>query len=215
MTQPQGNARKPLSEKKRLLHERARVLKLVAIELGWLLYEWNRLQEALAELFRDVVSPDNSNVMFAIRHSTPNDRTQREMLRAALDATYRNIQPKPQIYNDVTWILSQLEPLSGRRNVAVHSPLVFIRDVGPTASQYELSPMHFFGNPRAKQLKGKVLIEEFKWYRDHISRLAEYAELLHFGLAFEGDYPWPGRPELPPLDRFRSRAPRRPKTRPK
>jgi hypothetical protein len=34
---------------------RARAFRPLAIELGWLVYEWNRLQEAIGELFADVV----------------------------------------------------------------------------------------------------------------------------------------------------------------
>ena len=37
---------------------RVRVFRPLAIEIGWLAYEWNRLHEAMAELFADIVTQE-------------------------------------------------------------------------------------------------------------------------------------------------------------
>jgi hypothetical protein len=193
---------------------RTKVFRPLAIELGWLVYEWNRLQEALAELFATIVTPNNVRVGFAIWHELTNERAQRDILRAAIDARQLLETPKPRAYDDIAWILKQLDALAGRRNDAVHAPLVFINSFG-AEEQIEILPMHFFGNPRAKQLKDKSLLEEFRWYRDHLARLAEFAENLQFGIKFPVDYTWPDRPQLPSRGHFASRAPQRRKSRSK
>src|ERR1700730_16658421 len=56
------------------------------VELGTLVYIWTRLHDHLAELFWRVTGILNGNIPLAIWHSTPNDRAQRDMLRAATTA---------------------------------------------------------------------------------------------------------------------------------
>jgi hypothetical protein len=176
-----------------------------------MIYQWNRLHEAMAELLADIVSKDNQQVPRAIWYSNPSDRTQRAMLRAAIDAAHIATSPKPRIHADVVWLLNQLDGLAGKRNVAFHSPLVFVNDLH--ADTIEILPMYFFGNPHATQLRDKSLPEEFKWYRDHLSRLAGFAEMLHFATTFP-EFGWPDRPQLPPRGHFRSPGPKRRKKSP-
>jgi hypothetical protein len=184
---------------------RAKAFRPIAIELGWLVFEWNRLHEALAALFGDVVSPTkNKSIPYAIWHSTSNDRTQREMLRAAAAAA---TTANPQAKSDIAWLLSELNKLAGRRNVAVHSPLIFANEMTET----EIIPWWFFGNPRAAELRDKPLLDEFKWYRDHLARLAYFAEGLD--LALSVGRPWPERPQLPSRDDFRNLGAKRRKSR--
>ena|SRR5258708_375181 len=56
------------------------------LALGKVAHAWNYLQEALALLFCTITGMDES-IALAIWHSTTNDRTQREMLRAAIGAS--------------------------------------------------------------------------------------------------------------------------------
>jgi hypothetical protein len=53
--------------------------------LGRVAHSWNTLQEALGELFWTVTEMDKATA-FAVWYSTPNDRAQRGMLSAAIDA---------------------------------------------------------------------------------------------------------------------------------
>jgi hypothetical protein len=195
---------------------RVRAFRPLAIELGWLVYEWNRLQAALADLFADIVCKGDSRVPLAIWHTINSERDQRRMLQAAIDATYILESPKPRAHDDISWILKQLNTLAGRRNDAIHSPLVFITqlDAAGQMEGVDILPMYFFGNPRAAQLKDKSLLQEFKWYRDHLGRLAHFAETLHFALVFP-DFSWPDRPQLPPVGQFHSRAAKRRKNKSK
>jgi hypothetical protein len=100
-----------------------RAFKPLAIELGWVIREWNRLHEALAELFADVIASSDRAIPFAVWYSTPSDRTQREMLQEAVRAAYRNQQPQPPIVKEIRWILNEVnKSLASKRNSAMHAP---------------------------------------------------------------------------------------------
>lgn len=193
--------KKPPSPAKRN-QMRARAFRPLALEIGWLVYQWNRLHEAMAELFSDIASPKEVQIGFAIWHSTPNDRTQRDMLDAAIKARGGHNFDGRQ-YNDVVWLLKQLKELAGKRNNAIHAPMIFATD--PGTWDIEILPNYFFGNPRATELRNKNLLQEFRWYKDHLARLADFAERLHFASA-EG-FPWPDRPPLPSVGQYRNQKP--------
>jgi hypothetical protein len=205
MTQGEPPTKKFLSPKERE-RARARIFRPLAIEIGWLVYQWNRLQEAMAELFADIVSSGNQfkQVPRAIWYSEPSDRAQRELLRAAVKAAYEGQSPKPRAHSDIIWLLEEVHKLAGKRNVAFHSPLIFVNDT--VADEIEILPMWFFGNPHAIQLKDKSLLDEFKWYKDHLSRLASFAEALHYAKLFPTHFSWPDRPALLPREQFQNRA---------
>src|SRR6185437_14591741 len=113
---------------------------------------------------------------------------------------------------ETKWILEQLNSLSGRRNVAFHSPLTFINEhTASTAEEIEIVPSYFFGNPHAVKLRDKNLIDEFRWYRDHLSKLASHAEALHYVLIFP-EHTLPDRPRLLPREQFLSQGRRRRKS---
>src|SRR5215467_2057727 len=87
--------------------ERARVraFRPLALELGWIVYEWNRLHEALAELFADVVSGTRQSIGFAIWYAiAANERSQRDMLRAAIKAVDAYSDPKPPEHAEIIWL---------------------------------------------------------------------------------------------------------------
>jgi len=175
----------------------------LALKVGWIAFEWNRLQEGLCELFADVLGM--REVAFAIWHSTPNDRTQRDMLRAALMAYETAEPPELRLRDDAIWVLDHLNSLAGRRNNAIHAPLVFTNHATDGGFEVHMEVQDDTGNPRALGLSGKPLLEEFEWYRDHLSRLAQFVEHLHWTKLFD-DFPWPDRPRLPSRGQYRSRA---------
>ena len=203
MTEPES----PLVRVFRLLAESAerkrakeKAFAPFAEQIGWIAYEWNRLQEALGDLFCDIVRPGSDRVGNAIWHSTDNERALRRMLEEALEAAKTENQVEQRPYDDVSWILSKIDKLAGRRNAAIHAPFAL---VSKSASDpgFEVMPLHMSGHPRAKELKDKEVLGEFKWYRDHLEKLADFAEALHFALIFP-DISWPDRPELPPRGQF-------------
>jgi hypothetical protein len=192
------------SEQLRKLEERA--FQPVAIEIGWLTYEWNRLHAAFAELFADIVSEKrNQRVSLAAWHSIPSDRTQRDMLRAALATSYKIKLLKAPVYEGAIFVLNELNSLSGKRNTALHSPFAFAHRIQAPYG-VEIIPFHFLGNPHATNLTGKELLAEFKWYRACLFTLANFAQCLHFAAAYP-EYTLPDKPQLPQRGQFQSRAP--------
>jgi hypothetical protein len=129
------------------------------------------------------------------------------MLSAALAASFARETPKPRIYNDIKWILGEMQSLAGRRNNAVHAPLIFVNDMD--RKTLDIMPNYFFGNPRATELKDKNLLREFWWYKDHLARLAQFAERLHYAFTYAPDFAWPDRPELPSVGHYQSPKPKR------
>lgn len=187
----------------------AKVFRPIAIEIGWITFQWNRLHEALRDLFAHAVHFERHTIPFAIWHSTPNDRAQREMLRAAIVAAAKSGYIPQELFEDIEWVLQQLDPLAGRRNDAIHAPLTFVHSIPSESGEtrIEIAPTDYDGNPRALALSGKPILSEFKWYRDHLMRLAAFCEDLHSVMmhASEG-HPWPERPQLPPRGQFVNRA---------
>lgn len=183
-----------------------RAFRPLAIELAWIAYEWNALHSHLADLFADISTADR-DMSFAIWHSIPNDRTQRDILKAALTALHPYDDHMPRLRDDTAWVLEKLDALAGKRNGAIHVPLAFMMPTG--ATEIDISTYYFHGNPHAIQLKDKPLVDEFRWYRDHLSRLCAYAADLHSVLTFGDDgFPWPDRPQLPSRGQFASRKSR-------
>ncbi len=58
----------------------------LALEIGKLNRAWNMLHEHLGSLFAHIVNNDNLSIPLAVWYSTQSDRSQREMLRAAINA---------------------------------------------------------------------------------------------------------------------------------
>jgi len=168
------------------------------IELGTLVYAWNRLHDHLAELFWCVTGIINGKIPLAIWHSTPNDRAQRDMLRAATGAKLGAAGPllgrfeHPKAGEDIIWLLNRVDELANRRNDALHSPYWFL--IGP--GRMSMVATDFHGSPRAKNLKDKNLLDEFKWYRGSAATLDLFAHRLIMSLR-NPEIAWPDRPELP------------------
>jgi hypothetical protein len=181
------------------------VFRPLALELGWIVFEWNRLHEALCDLLQDISS--DRELASAVWHSTTSERTQRDMLSNAL-ASITNLDWRPQARNDIEWLLKKVNSLSGRRNNAIHAPLIFARNADDSDFAIRVEPLTSSGNPRALELVDKSLLREFKWYRDHLGRLARFAEDIHW-TRIADEIPWPDRPQLPPVGEFPTEASRR------
>jgi hypothetical protein len=176
--------------------EGERLFRPVALEIGWISYEWNRLQEGLAELFSDILE---TKIAFAVWHSVRSDLAQREMLIAAVNSKFpaaANPKHDTKERTELLWLTTEAGRLSHKRNDALHVPFYFLIH----ADHIELLPFNIFGNPKAKTMAPKDLMKEFKWYRATAAVLANYAEILHYALTFQDQcYTWPSRPSLPHL----------------
>jgi hypothetical protein len=175
-----------------------------AAELGALVYVWNGLQENLAELFWAITEIQNGSIPLGIWHSTQNDRAQRSMLRAATEARFNSTINKyrnEQAYKEITWLLSETDKLAERRNNSIHSPFWFIISPGPV----QMVPNDFQQNPRARKLKGKNLLNEFKLNRDTAALLSGFALRLS-SCVRSASITWPERLSLPNRGQKKTRA---------
>lgn len=163
------------------------------LELGKLVYSWNKIQESLSRIFSQIVDAKHPNVATAIWHSTPSDLQQRKMLRSALSMFDRKSSPA----SEIIWILDSIDhSLAHKRNDAIHAPLVFITDALGTT----LGPDRFTSdNPRAKALLGKDLLAEFKWYHETCDVLTRYARAISQSIRDPDRHSVPERPKLPLL----------------
>jgi hypothetical protein len=63
-------------------------------------------------LFSDIVQPNTKRIGYAIWHSTDNDRALRNMLQETLEASKIENRIEQRSYDDVSWILSQINKLA-------------------------------------------------------------------------------------------------------
>jgi len=166
---------------------------------------WNVLQEGLCELFSCVTVERGCDpeISYAIWHSTPSDRSQRDMLRSAISAVQSSDPLMPKLCDDISWMLEKMNALTGRRNNALHAPLIaprYSRDDHET----QIEPLCRSGNPRALELANKPIVDEFKWYRDHLEKLSQFGDEILLAFYFrESGFAWPDRPQLPSRGHYR------------
>jgi hypothetical protein len=142
----------------------------VAAEIGFLLREWNWLHEKLGDLFCTIIADTHPKVSRAIWYSVPNDRNQRGMLKAAASIAFSHDTP---IFQEIDWLLEQTRLTGTQRDDAAHSPYSVV-----IGEPMEVIAYHFHGHPRAKNLKSKELLSEFKRYREKTVILSRYATAL-------------------------------------
>jgi hypothetical protein len=172
--------------------------------LGKVAHAWNYLQEALGQLFCAVTGLENDSTGQAIWHSTSNDRTQREMLRAAIEAvTHERLTTSlPKAKDDIKWLLNQADKVAEQRNNAIHAPMAI--SVG--GKEIELVPAAYYGNPRAHKLVGKDILTEFEWYEHCADTLTRFAYGVR-GAITANDVTWPNRPQMPVLQQKKGTPP--------
>lgn len=160
--------------------------------LGRVAQSWNALQEALAFLFSCVTEMDDS-LARGIWYSTQNDRAQREMLRAAINVRADIWDQPKRAAADLLWLINQANSVADQRNDAIHAPCsIMIGEKG-----LEVTPVYFYGNPRALKLQGKNLLEEFSWCEASADVLAIYAKYAATALSPHSSEPWPEKPLMP------------------
>jgi hypothetical protein len=162
------------------------------VALGKVAHEWNHLHEELGKVFCAVIGLDLS-IGLAAWHSLNSDRSKRKMLRDTIRATSSNEDwqnKHPGAYDGVIYLISETDKLAERRNDAIHAPCTAMpwRD-------FEVTPLTFFGNKRAKSLRGKQILREFSLYEKTAAALKRHATECRFAL--DAQVTWPERPQLP------------------
>jgi hypothetical protein len=160
--------------------------------VGKVVHAWNGLQEQLAIIFCRLTDMHNA-MGLSVWHSSNSDRAQRMMLRAALNAVDDEWRAKyPRGKEDITWLLNKTDTIAEARNNVIHAPCSV--GLGDQAD-FEIVPMSFHGNRRAKALRGKDVLAEFDLCERNANSLKGYARWIDCVLSLEG-YAWPDRPTL-------------------
>jgi hypothetical protein len=177
-----------------------------AIGLSTLL--WNDLHEFLAVIFCVASGASDNRTHWLIWNAIPNDRNKREMLLAAAKSTFVDLvtirrslafkedqaELKLQVYERIKWLCEECKKVEDDRNNAIHAPLTY------SYASFQVYPETMYGNPRAKNLEGKHLLQEYQRLRKTIEILRQYAHDL-FGaicsVRIAQFHALPDRPKLP------------------
>jgi hypothetical protein len=169
-----------------------------ATAVGRVAYAWNYLHEKLGSLFVTVTGLEaGRHIALAIWYSPASDRSQREMLTAAIKASpeTRWLPRLPTARADLIWLMKEADRLAGRRNDAVHAPCAM--SINPSEDvRAEMSAAFYSGHDRAKNLIGKDLIVEFDWLERSAETLSRFTISATNALGTV-NFPWPDKPEMP------------------
>jgi hypothetical protein len=92
-----------------------------ALAVGRVSGAWNSLHQTLGGLFAVIIGGDHELLLTAWR-SIENDRAQREMLRAVIQAASpERWKQTPKAPADLLWVLGRAHKLSDVRNDAIHA----------------------------------------------------------------------------------------------
>jgi|SRR5271166_4463830 len=172
------------------------------LAVGGVVRAWNTLHEYLGQLFVTVSGATwvEPWVALAIWYSVKSDRTQRDMLRAAVNANPGRWEKLPKALADLEWLFKCADELADARNNAIHTPCsIYIGGSDPP----EMGPAYFAGeNPRvkklwAKKLRGKQLLAEFDWCDRYAWTLIGFIQKLEPAIRLRDGRPWPDRPRKP------------------
>jgi hypothetical protein len=122
------------------------------------------------------MEPTEYEVASAVWYAVQNDRLQRSLLIAAAS---KRLTPeggrKNKLLGDTEWVVKKANGLGSQRDDTIHSPVsMFIGD------PIQFVSMYFFGHPRAMNLKGKDLLDEFELYRQNTTILKNYLSQLEY-----------------------------------
>lgn len=170
-------------------------LKPYFIALGIVAHAWNHLHEELGKIFCAVTELDLP-IGMAIWHSLKSDRSQRDILKGAVCAAAGDpdwLKQHPNAMDGVLYLINKTNAVAEKRNDAIHAPCTVI----PGGDDFEIMPVTFFGNEKAKHLRGKDILAEFSWYEKTADALKTHARAVRFALDSCGT--WPEKPRMPTL----------------
>jgi hypothetical protein len=156
---------------------------------------WNRLHQSLGVFFAVIIG-GNYELVLAAWDSIENDRTKREMLRAASEAASpERWKQTPKAPDDLLWVLKRAQKLSDVRNDAMHA-LVALH-IGTEITMVVTSPARgkrerkLWGNER----RGRKLLDEFAKCEQDTEVLSAFVGEAFSALHQLDGRKWPPRPE--------------------
>jgi hypothetical protein len=168
-----------------------------AVAVGRVSVIWNHFHFTLGGLFAVIIGGD-AELILAAWDSIENDRTKREMLRAAINAASpERWKQTPKAAADLLWVLGRAETLSDVRNDAMHA-LVSLHHGAETVEVTVALPAR---GKREKKLidrvaKGRKLHDEFRKCERDADALSAFVFLATGALGMPDRPDWPTtRPE--------------------
>jgi hypothetical protein len=171
-----------------------------ATAIGYLVREWNYLQNKFCDLFCTIMEPTAYEVASAVWYAVQNDRLQRSLLIAAAS---KRLAPEhgpknKNLLKGIKWGVCKANGLGSQRDDTIHSPVTMLLE-----DPIRFVSMYFHGNPRAMNLKGKDLLDEFELYRQNAVILKNYLSQLEYclrlwlrGTPTDMQPPSPEKPQL-------------------
>lgn len=161
-----------------------------ATAVGKVAHAWNTFQERLGALLTAILPQTDAAVLLAMWYSEPNDRAQRRMLRAAIEAGAFDPTARAKMFpkhakDDIIWMLDEADKLGQRRDQAVHAPAA----ISTGAEGAQMVAAFFRGNPLAKLLKGKDIMYEFDLSVWRAETLTVYAMWIESSLRYTRTWP--------------------------
>jgi hypothetical protein len=189
-----------------------------AVEIGFLLREWNDLQEKLADLFTTLLGLRDGGPARAIWYAVPNDRLQRRILKDVASYLFKPTKPfrelneqqrsDAKVWDEIEWIICKADRIGTTRDAAAHSPVAVV-----LGEPFEFISRHLHGNPLAAQLRGKKLLTEFRLHRGRTATVREHAAAIEWYVrngrrsTFPERPAWPERPQKKRDEAATRRAP--------
>jgi hypothetical protein len=180
-----------------------------ALALGYLLRDWNDLQDQLAILFVTITAHCKPDIPQAAWGAVPNDRMQRAMLLAVAKVCFtpsdsplvpqHSNEADAAILKEISWIVEKSDNTGRQRDDAAHAPLALLLELtedGKTEGAQFIAHTDQ-GHPLAEKLKDKNVLAEYQYYRERMVVLRKYAHQIEQYLRYQRSWPFPKRPELP------------------
>jgi hypothetical protein len=185
-----------------------------AKELGLLLQAWNHLHYVLTLLFLAICTNYQGekipeDILLGIWNAVPNDRQQRNMLRAAAKARFgRHEKVMKEIgidvelirqnesirLNEILWVLDRADYLGRMRDDSAHVPT----GLNVSNKILQVVPMESLQHPIGDRLSGQNLVELFSLHRARMETVSKYAQALWAYFVGGNSQPhFPQRPAWP------------------
>jgi len=172
---------------------------LYTAAVGRVVTAWNSLHDRLESLFWKIIETD-PGMALAIWRSSFSDRSQRQMLEAAIKASVRHPAWKQlpgDAKDDLLWLLKRCNHLGDKRDDVIHLPGIAYQITGSNIDVVANDPYH----RRGKTLFGKELLVEFDWLERYIIDLSAFAYSAFGAIAAvmldQHGSAWPERPRAP------------------
>lgn len=165
-----------------------------ALELGFLVRNWNSLHDAICRLFCFLMDTNDWRKPLAIWHFLQNDRMQRNLLRKVAPIA---LNERPEVQDSINWLLEKVDQLGNHRDDLVHTPVALQWE------PREFVPLTWLNHPRARNLTDNDLLLEIRRQKENARMLGFYAVETEIHLTGarnqNGDVVHPPLPQKPPL----------------